>query len=135
MTELSEQGAAANQLATDAGSQFTKASRYTFSLLTGTGNTLFDEMLFVGNEFLDRAVAEAKIYNEFMSKLAEAHSVKDIGTVYQECTKHQLDFISRDTERLFKHISEYRQYRQAGRNLAAELNQLRSLGRLSLLQK
>ena len=95
MTELSEQGAAANQLATDAGSQFTKASRYTFSLLTGTGNTLFDEMLFVGNEFLDRAVAE--------TKLAEAHSVKDIGTIYQECTRHQLDFISRDTERLLKH--------------------------------
>ena len=103
MTELSEQGAAANQLATDAGSQFTKASRYTFSLLTGTGNTLFDEMLFVGNEFLERAVAETKIYNEFVSKLAEAHSVKDIGTIYQECTRHQLDFISRDTERLLKH--------------------------------
>ena len=60
-------------------------------------------MLFVGNEFLDRAVAETKIYNEFMSKLTEAHSVKDIGTIYQECTRHQLDFISRDTERLFKH--------------------------------
>jgi len=103
MTELSEQGAAANQLATDAGSQFTKASRYALSFLTGTGNTLFDEMLFVGNEFLDRAVAETKIYNEFMSKLAEAHSVKDIGTIYQECTRHQLDFISRDTERLLKH--------------------------------
>ena len=107
MTELSEQGAAANQLATDAGSQFTKASRYTFSLLTGTGNTLFDDSrLLFGNEFLERAVAETTIYNEFMSKLAEAHSVKDIGTIYQECTRHQLDFISRDTERLLKHSQQ-----------------------------
>ena len=103
MTELSEQSAAPNRLATDAGSQFIKANKYAFSLLTGTANTMFDEMLFVGNEFLDRAAAETKIYNEFMSKLAEAHSVKDIGTIYQECTRHQLDFISRDTERLLKH--------------------------------
>ena len=102
MTELSEQGAAAKQLATDAGSQFTKASRYTFSLLTGTGKTLFDEILFVGNEFLDGAVAETRL-QQFRAKLAEAHSVKDIGTIYQECTKHQLEFIRRDTERLLKH--------------------------------
>jgi len=104
MTELSEQGAANNEpLATDAASQLTKANKYAFSLLAGTRNVLLDEMLFAGNEFFDRAIAEAKIFNEFLSRLAEAHSVRDLGTMYQECTRHQLDFIRRDAERLLKH--------------------------------
>jgi hypothetical protein len=104
MTELAEQGAATSeQLATDAASQLTKANKYAFSLFTGARNVLLDEMLFAGNEFLDRAAAETKIFDEFVHKLAEAHSVRDLGTMFQECTRHQLDFIRRDTERLFKH--------------------------------
>lgn len=104
MTELAEQSAAAGeQLATDAASRLTRANKYAFSFMTGARNVLLDEMLFVGNEFFDRAVAETKIFDEFLHKLAEAHSVKDYGTMYQECTRHQLDFIRRDTERLWKH--------------------------------
>jgi hypothetical protein len=104
MTELAEQRVATSeQLATDATSQLTKANKYAFSFMTGTRNVLLDEMLFAGNEFFDRAVAETKIFDEFLHKLAEAHSVKDYGSMYQECTKHQLDFLRRDTERLLKH--------------------------------
>lgn len=104
MTELADQGAATSeQLAADAASQFSKANRYAFSFLSGARNVLLDEMLFAGNEFLDRAVAETRIFDEFLHKIAEAHSVKDYGTMYQECTRHQLDFIRRDTERLLKH--------------------------------
>lgn len=104
MTELSDQATATSeQLATDAGSQLTKANRYVFSLLAGTRNVLLDEMLFAGNEFFDRAVAGTRIFNEFLAKLAEAHSVRDFGTMYQDCTRHQLYFIRRDTERLLKH--------------------------------
>ena len=104
MTESVEQGAGTSeQLATDAASQLTRANRYAFSFLNGARNVLLDEMLFAGNEFLDRAVAETKIFDEFLHKLAEAHSVKDYGTMYQECTRHQLDFIRRDSERLLKH--------------------------------
>jgi hypothetical protein len=104
MTESVEQGAATSeQLATDAASQLTRANRYAFSFLNGARNVLLDEVLFAGNEFLDRAVAETKIFDEFLHRLAEAHSVKDYGTMYQECTRHQLDFIRRDSERLLKH--------------------------------
>ncbi len=104
MTERFDQDTATSeQLGTDADSRLTKANRYAFSLLAGTRNVLLDEMLFAGNEFFDRAVAETTIFNEFLAKLAEAHSVKDFGTMYQECTRHQLDFIRRDTERLIKH--------------------------------
>ena len=104
MTQLAEQDAATSeQLATDAASQLTRANRYAFSFLNGARNVLLDQMLFAGNEFLDRAVAETRIFDEFLHKLAEAHSVKDYRTMYQECTRHQLDFIRRDTERLLKH--------------------------------
>lgn len=64
---------------------------------------LLDETLFAGREFFDRAIPETQIFNEFLAKLAEAHSIKDLGAMYRECTKHQLDFIRRDTERLLKH--------------------------------
>ena len=104
MSDLSEQSSATNEpLATDAASQLTKANKYAFSLWAGSQNVLLDEMMFAGNELLERTIAETRIFNEFVSKLAEAHSVKDIGTMYQACTKHQLDFIRRDTERLLKH--------------------------------
>jgi hypothetical protein len=104
MTGASEQSAVANEpLATDVGSQLIRSNKYAFSLLAGTRNVLLDQMVFAGNEFLERTIEETRIFNEFLSKLAEAHSVKNLGTMYQECTTHQLEFIRRDTERLVKH--------------------------------
>jgi hypothetical protein len=104
MADMSEQSFAANEpLAADAASQLTKANKYAFYLWNGSQNVLLDEMMFAGNELIERAIAETKIFNEFVSKLAEAHSVRDLGTMYQECSRHQLDFIRRDTERLLKH--------------------------------
>ena len=104
MSGVSEQSSATNEaLASDADSQLAKANRYAFSLWAGSQNVLLDEMMFAGNELLERAIAETRIFNEFVSKLAEAHSVKDLGKMYQECTRHQLDFVWRDTERLLKH--------------------------------
>jgi hypothetical protein len=68
MTDMSEQSSAANEpLAADAASQLSKANKYAFSLWTGSQNVLLDEMMFAGNELLDRAVAETKIFNEFLS--------------------------------------------------------------------
>ena len=40
---------------------------------------------------------------EFVAKMAGAHSVKDIRTMWEECSKHQVDFIRRDCDRVFKH--------------------------------
>jgi hypothetical protein len=104
MIEPSKQGAlTSEQLATDAASQLTKANRYAGSLLADARKILVHEIIFAGNEFVDRAVAETTIFSEFVHKLAEAHSVSDLGTLYQECARHQMDFIRRDSERLLKH--------------------------------
>jgi hypothetical protein len=104
MTELYEREAASDEpLASDAASQLTKANRYTFSCLADARNVMADEILFAGNEFLDRAITETQLFNEFLSKMAEAHSVRDLGAMYRECSRHQVEFIRRDTERLLKH--------------------------------
>lgn len=60
-------------------------------------------MFFVGDEIVERIVADTSIFNELLAKLAQAHSIRDYGTVYQECTRHQLEFIRRDMERILKH--------------------------------
>jgi thymidine kinase len=52
---------------------------------------------------LERTRTETPLFTEFVAKMAAAHSVKDIRTMCQECGQHQLDFIRRDSERLFKH--------------------------------
>jgi hypothetical protein len=104
MTDVDEQSSASDgPLATDAASQLSKVNKYAASFWTGARSVLLDEMIFAANEYLERAVAETRLFNELVSKLAEAHSVKDLGIAYQECTKHQLDFIRRDTERVLKH--------------------------------
>ena len=126
MTDVSEQSSATNEpLATDAASQLTKANKYAFSLLAGSQNVLLDEMMFAGNEFLERAIAETRIFNEFISKLAEAHSVKDLGQdvpgVHQASAGlHPPRYgAALETQR-----TSDRQHLETCRNLAAELNAL-----------
>jgi hypothetical protein len=64
---------------------------------------VLDEMVFAGNEMFDRTRTETHLLSEFASKTAGSHSVKDLKTMGMECTQHQLDFIRRDCERVFKH--------------------------------
>lgn len=88
---------------TDPAAQLARANGYAISLLSGLRDIMLDEMVFAGTEFLERAVAETAIFNEFLAKLAEAHSIRDYSAMCQTCTRHQLDFIRRDTERVLKH--------------------------------
>jgi hypothetical protein len=62
-----------------------------------------EEVLFVGNELMDRTRTETHLLSEFISKMAGSHSVKDLKTAARECGQHQIDFMRRDSERLFKH--------------------------------
>jgi hypothetical protein len=104
MTELLEHDVAKDEpLANDAASEMAKTNRYALYRMADARNVMVDEMLFAGSEFLDRAITETQLFNEFLSKMAEAHSVKDLGAMYRECSRHQVEFIRRDTERLLKH--------------------------------
>jgi len=69
----------------------------------GAQKILLEEIVFAGNEMFDRARTETHLLSEFVSKVAESHSVRDLSTMFEECSRHQIDFLRRDSERLFRH--------------------------------
>ena len=104
MPELSELARPVIEpLAADAAAQMTKANKNALDFMTGAQKVMFEEMMFAGNELLERAQTETHLMSEFISKVAASHSVKDLRTMGQECAQHQLDFVRRDSERLFNH--------------------------------
>jgi hypothetical protein len=104
MMELSQADAALfEQSAVEATTRLTKANDHALDFMTGAQKVLLEELVFAGNELLERSRTETHLLSEFVSKMAGSHSVKDLKTMGQECAQHQLDFIRRDCERLFKH--------------------------------
>ena len=89
--------------ATDAAARFANANRNVMQFMFGAQKMLLDEMVFTSNEIIDRTRTETHLLSEFVSKVAESHSVKDLRTMFEECSRHQIDFLRRDSERLFKH--------------------------------
>ena len=71
--------------------------------MLGAQKMMFEELVFFGDEMLERTRTEMHLFSEFVAKMAGAHSVRDIRTMCQECGQHQLDFFRRDSERLFRH--------------------------------
>jgi hypothetical protein len=76
-----------------------RATHFTFGVL----QFVLEESIFAGAEAFERAKTEMHLFSEFATKIAGAHSVKDIGTMCAECSKHQIDFVRRDSDRLFRH--------------------------------
>jgi hypothetical protein len=102
--ELSEPCAAtAEQPAADATERFTKANKRALDFMFGAQKAMLEEIMFATNEMFDRARTETHLLSEFVSKMAGSHSVKDWKTMWEECGQHQIDFVRRDSERLFKH--------------------------------
>ena len=81
----------------------TETSKLSLNLLFRALWLLGEEIAFATNEMLDRVQTETHLFGEYLSKIAEAHSVNDIMTIYTVCSQHQIDFVRRDCERLFTH--------------------------------
>jgi hypothetical protein len=104
MPELSKADAAAfTQTAAENEPQITKANALAVGFIFGAQKLMLEEMVFAGSELLDRAQTETHLFSELVSKMAGAHSVKDISTMYEECSKHQIEFVRRDCDRLLRH--------------------------------
>jgi len=102
--ELSEAAAAIPVPGTvQAETQMAKANQRAANFIFGTQKLVIEELVFAGNEMRDRTQTEMHLFSEFASKMAGAHSVRDITAMYEECGKHQIEFIRRDCDRLFKH--------------------------------
>ena len=87
----------------DAIARVGEANKHAVDFLFGAQQIFLEELVFLGDEILDRFRTETHLFAEYISKLAGSHSVKDLKTMCQECGQHQLDFIRRDCERIFKH--------------------------------
>lgn len=61
------------------------------------------EVMLSANEATERVRVETHLLNEFLSKMAGAHSVKDLATLWEECGRHQIEFARRESERFFGH--------------------------------
>ena len=89
---------------TETGDITKSLTKLPMNFLFGAPRLLSEEIAFANKEMLDRSQTEAHLFNEFLSKMAEAHSVNDIMTMYTVCGQHQIDFVRRDCERLFTQV-------------------------------
>jgi hypothetical protein len=104
MLESHEPGAAIVEGAVaDEVARLTKMNKRALDFAFQAQRAILEEMIFASNETLDRIRTETQLFSEFSSKMAGAHSVKNLKTMYEECGQHQIDFIRRDSERVFKH--------------------------------
>jgi len=102
--DRAEQSAAlVEQSVADTATRLTKANKNTLDFLMGAQKVMLEESVFAGNEMLERTRTETHLLSEFVSKMAGSHSVGDLKTMYEECGRHQIDFIRRDNDRLFRH--------------------------------
>lgn len=83
--------------------RWNKTSQDILNFMFGAQKAMFEEVMFAGKEILDRVVTETHLFGEFAAKMAGAHSVEGVKTMCGECGQHQIDFVRRDSERLFKH--------------------------------
>ncbi|WP_249147776.1 hypothetical protein [Bradyrhizobium sp. AUGA SZCCT0177] len=88
---------------TETQTQVATANERAATFVVGAQKLMLEELIFAGTSFVERAQTEMHLCSEFVSKVAGAHSIKDIGGMYEECSKHQLDFIRRDCDRMFRH--------------------------------
>ena len=103
MSKLSERAASGSlPAAANAEAEATKLNQSALEFMFGAQKMMLEELVFFGDELLERTRTETHLFTEFLTKMAGAHSVRDIRTMYQECGQHQLDFLRRDTERLFR---------------------------------
>jgi hypothetical protein len=72
-------------------------------------------------EMFERLRTEVHLWNEFVSKVAAAHSVRDFRAVWEECGRHQIEFARRQAELVFDHGKR-------ALDAAAGLSKIRSLG-------
>jgi hypothetical protein len=104
MSELSARAASGSFPAGEnAEAEAAKLNQGALQFMLGAQKMMFEEWVFLGDEMLERTRTEMQLFTEFVTKMASAHSVRDVKTMCQECGQHQLDFFRRDSERLFRH--------------------------------
>lgn len=103
MIELSEPKGARPMSAADSAKRWNDANGRALHFMFGAQRMILEEKAFAAYATLDRVRTEIHLLGEFASKLGAAHSVQDWRTMGSECGQHQLEFIRRDCDRVFRH--------------------------------
>jgi hypothetical protein len=103
MQALSEPEVTAQEPEADARKRWAEANKQAMHLMFGAQRLMVDEMAFAAESTLDRMRTETHFFGEFAAKLAESHSVQDWKAMGRDCCQHQLEFVRRDCDRLFRH--------------------------------
>lgn len=104
MAEIAQQdNTFGEQLAGDAATQFTRTNKHALDSLFGAQRAILEEALLASSEMFERIRTELHLFAEFASKMAEAQSVNNLQTMGEECSRHQIEFLRRESERFFKH--------------------------------
>ena len=106
MQETSERDFVIEKQSDDAATRLASVKKEAVHFIVGVQTAMIEEVLFAGYEAFDRTRADMHLFSEFASKVASAHSVGDLKTMWAECSRHQLDFIRRDCERLLRHSEQ-----------------------------
>jgi hypothetical protein len=80
-----------------------EANNRVLDFMFGAQKVMLEEAIFVSDEILDRVRTETRLFNDFISNVAGAHSIKDLNTLREECGQHRIDFVRRDSGRIAKH--------------------------------
>src|SRR5471032_659051 len=71
--------------------------------MLGAQRIIIEEMVFAAGAIFDRVWTETHLFGEFASELASAHSVQDWKAMTGDCSQHQLKFMRRESDRLYRH--------------------------------
>jgi hypothetical protein len=103
MPEFAESKAVEREHPADNAPRQADPNKQVLHFMLGAQRIMLEEMAFAADAMLDRVRIETHLFAEFAAKLAQSHSVHDLSAMGRECGKHQLEFIRRDCDRLFRH--------------------------------
>ena len=103
MQAVSDPEVVALESTADAARRGAGTNRQALHFMLGAQRLMLEEMAFAVEATFERMQTEAHLFGEFATKLAASHSVQDWKTMGRECTQHQLEFVRRDYDRLFRH--------------------------------
>lgn len=83
------------------------ATQRGLELMLTAQQAMFEEMIHTRDDAIEHALAQARVSAELISKIAGAHSVKDMVCVWRECSQHQMDTLAQDTERTMGHVRNW----------------------------
>lgn len=90
----------------DVSSQLTEIANRSTKLALGAQKLIVYEIIQANQDALEHARLGMSIAQEFVAKIAQAHSVKDLTAAFRDCGHEQMDRLRRSYEHLFAHGHE-----------------------------